>query len=123
MNIDVKNSLDKLLYACERIESAMSIKESKIPIKMSMIEDIWAFINIISKNDAEERIHYFNAVYLEKDYKANIEKICRNDFPVTLSYFFRMDNEIMKKNDVKTSLLFLDFMMGLGKYYLFSKYD
>ena len=64
MNIDVKNALDKVLNACEKIKSISTKDEGFRLITEYVVEDIYDFINAISLTGAEERFQYFDAVYL-----------------------------------------------------------
>ena len=64
MNIDVKNALDRVLNACEKIESMSSKDERFQLITEYVVEDVFDFINAISLTGAEERFQYFDVVYL-----------------------------------------------------------
>ena len=64
MNIDVKNALDKVLKACEKIKFISTKDKGFRLITEYVVEDIYDFINAISLTGAEERFQYFDAVYL-----------------------------------------------------------
>ena len=64
MNIDVKNALDRVLSACEKIKSISTKDKGFRLITEYVVEDIYDFINAISLTGAEERFQYFDVVYL-----------------------------------------------------------
>lgn len=55
MNIDVKNALDRVLSACEKIKSISTKDKGFRLITEYVVEDIYDFINAISLTGAEER--------------------------------------------------------------------
>ena len=58
MNIDVKNALDRVLSACEKIKSISTKDKGFRLITEYVVEDIYDFINAISLTGAEERFQY-----------------------------------------------------------------
>lgn len=123
MNIDVKNALDRVLNACNKINS-MSIKNEKFHlITEYVVEDIFDFINVISLAGAEERFQYFDEVYLNGTFSNHTFEKKRNNEPKSLPLFCQVDCQIMKDYDLKISTLFIALLTELGKYYLLNKHD
>ena len=122
MEIDVKNALNKLLTACDAIDSENSGSSQKI--KNAVVCDIFSFIRVISRSGAEERIQLFNTMYLNGDYEELIEST--DTGVVAASYFddlCRFDRSFLKNSEIKTTALYIAFIVELGKHYLHSKYD
>lgn len=116
MNIDVKNSIDRLLLSCQQIDSVS--KKSAGSIADQVAADLRAFIGIISKANAEERLAYFDEMYLT----SSISWMTDSElFPAALSSICKMDNTILKSKEIKVSVLYLDAFLSLGKHYLLSK--
>lgn len=123
MNIDVKNALDRVLSACNKIKS-VSIKDEKIHlITEYVVEDIFDFINVISLTGAEERFQYFDEVYLDGTFSDHTFEKKQNNVPKSLQLFCQVDCQIMKDYDLKIATLFIALLTELGKYYLLSKHD
>ncbi|MBS6520660.1 MAG: AAA family ATPase [Clostridiales bacterium] len=124
MDIDVKNSLDRLLAGSELIENELKRKNKEIQFKRDVIKDIYTFIDLISISGVEDRIEYFNKVYLKGAYEIHVVSSDENKkLPETLPVFCRIDNEKMKSKGIITASLLESFLLKLGKHYLFSKYD
>lgn len=123
MNIDVKNALDRVLSACEKIKS-ISIKNKEFRlITEYVVEDIYDFINAISLTGAEERFQYFDEVYLDGIFSNRTFEKKQNNVPKSLRVFCQVDCQIMKDYDLKLATLFIALLTELGKYYLLSKHD
>lgn len=123
MNVDVKNALDRVLSACNKIKS-VSIKDEKIHlITEYVVEDIFDFINVISLTGAEERFQYFDEVYLDGTFSDPPFEKKQNNVPKSLQLFCQVDCQIMKDYDLKIATLFIALLTELGKYYLLSKHD
>lgn len=124
MDIDVKNSLDRLLAGSELIENELKRKNKEIQFKRDVIKDIYTFIDLISISGVEDRIEYFNEVYLKGAYEIHVVSSDENKkLPETLPIFCRIDSEKMKNKGITTASLLESFLLKLGKHYLFSKYD
>lgn len=118
MNIDVKNSIDRLLLSCQQIDSVS--KKSAGSIADQVAADLRAFIGIISKANAEERLAYFDEMYLTSSISGMTDSEL---FPAALSSICKMDNTVLKSKGIKVSVLYLDAFLSLGKHYLLSKND
>lgn len=119
MNIDVKNSIDRLLMSCQQIDLANSA--SMRTITDLVISDLKAFIGIISKSNAEDRLAYFGEMYFSSTLTST--KADADSFPLALPRICQLDNMVLKNKGIKISALYLDAFMKLGKHYLLSKQD
>ena len=123
MNIDVKNALDRVFNACEKIKS-MSPKDERFRlITEYVVEDIYDFINAISLTGTEERFQYFDVVYLNGAFSGHTFEDNPKGIPKALPLFCQFDCEVMKEKGVKTATLFVALLAELGKSYLLSKHD
>lgn len=118
MNIDVKNSIDRLLLSCQQIDAVSNKSAGSIADQVAT--DLRAFIGIISKANAEERLAYFDEMYLTSSISGMTDSEL---FPAALSSICKMDNTILKSKGIKVSVLYLDAFLSLGKHYLLSKND
>ncbi len=123
MNIDVKNALDRVFDACNRIKSLFAKDEKYCQITEYVVEDIFDFINAVSLVGAEERFQYFNEVYLKGSYFDHSFETAQRSIPKTLPLFYQVDCRVMNGYGVKTVNLFIALLTELGKYFLFSKHD
>ena len=71
MNIDIKNSLDRLMAACESIEHSAADDSDLKSIKNIVAGDIFEFIRGISIAGTDSRIQSFNRFYLGGNYTGN----------------------------------------------------
>lgn len=119
MDIDVKNSLDKLLLICGNATA-----NDGRSIRSILIKDIYAFISNISDNDGDERFNYFSKLYLGGEFKAyDFAAAQINDIPESLEIFCSADSESRIKSDVKASKLLVAFFTALGRHYMTSAHD
>jgi len=123
MNIDVKNALDRVLNACEKIISMSSTDDCFQLITECVVEDIYDFINAISLSGTEERFQYFDVVYLNGAFSDHAFGDSQRDIPKSLPLFCQVDCEVIKTKVIKTATLFVAFLTELGKSYLLSKRD
>lgn len=124
MDIAVHNSFEKLVKACERIDSLQKKQSSAFSLKNILAEDIHAFIILISKNAAEERYEYFNKVYQKGAYPAcNLKCAEPDDVPASLQRLNEFDRSIQGKSQLHTTGLYISFISELGKFYLRSRFD
>ena len=122
MNIDVKNSLDKLLLACDSIQ-ANAMQNTEINnIKETVIQDIIAFISSISKSGAKDRIRDFKKMYIKDDFDI-IEDYQAEEPPKSLVQLHRIDSTVLADKGISVTDLYVSFIMDLGRYYLFSRFD
>lgn len=123
MNIDIKNALDRVFSACEKIKSLSPKDERFRLITEYVVEDIYDFINAISLTDTEERFQYFDVIYLNGAFSDHVFGDNQKDIPKSLPLFCQVDCEVMKEKGVKTAMLFVALLAELGKSYLLSKHD
>lgn len=123
MNIDVKNVLDRVLSACEKIKSISTKDKGFRLITEYVVEDIYDFINAISLTGAEERFQYFDVVYLNGAFSDHAFGDNQGGIPKSLPLFCQVDCEVMKEKGVKIATLFVALLTELGKSYLLSKHD
>lgn len=123
MNIDVKNALDRVLSACEKIKSISTKDKGFRLITEYVVEDIYDFINAISLTGAEERFQYFDVVYLNGAFSDHAFGDNQGGMPKSLPLFCLVDCEVMKEKGVKIATLFVALLTELGKSYLLSKHD
>lgn len=123
MNIDIKNALDRVFNACEKIK-CLSLKDERFRlITEYVVEDIYDFINAISLTGTEERFQYFDVVYLNGAFSDHVFGDNPKGIPKSLPLFCQFDCEVMKEKCVKSATLFVALLAELGKSYLLSKYD
>ncbi len=124
MDISVKNAFDKLIKACERIDSLQQKQKRGLSLKRLLAEDIHAFICLISKSGAEERYSYFNEVYQGGAYPSSeLDCIVGDGLPRAFIVLNEFDGSVRNKNGVQTAGLFVYFISELGKSYLLSRFD
>jgi len=122
MNIDVKNSLDRLYLTCNHMQSIMPNNRHK-SIWTMVLEDIFEFINTISIAGSDERIALFCEVYLNEQCPAHRSSSLRQEVPESLVLFCQIDNSVFKGQTIKTTGVLISFLSELGKSYLLSKFD
>ena len=112
MNIDVKNALDRVFNACEKIKS-MSPKDARFGlITEYVVEDVYDFINAISLTGTEERFQYFNVVYLNGAFSDHAVGDDQKGIPKSLPLFCQVDCEVMKEKGVKIATLFVALLVS-----------
>ena len=115
MNIDVKNALDRVLSACEKIKSISTKDKGFRLITEYVVEDIYDFINAISLTGAEERFQYFDVVYLNGAFSDHAFGDNQGGIPKSLPLFCQVDCEVMKEKGVEIATLFVALLTELGK--------
>ena len=123
MNIDIKNSLDRLMAACESIEHSAADDSDLKSIKNIVAGDIFEFIRGISIAGTDSRIQSFNRFYLGGNYTGNESSAEFDTVPRSLELLLNIDNTVLKNAGFKTASLFTSLMMELGRYYISSKFD
>lgn len=119
MNVEVKNSISRLVIACNQIESVPMIKETSLT--QFVIADICSFIKKISCKNADERVLLFQELYLENQWI--IDNAVDSHFPSAIEIISKIDNEILFNKSIKLSSLYLSTITEVGKLYLFSHSD
>jgi SpoVK/Ycf46/Vps4 family AAA+-type ATPase len=124
MDVSVKSAFEKLTKACERVDSLRQKQKNELFLKRLLAEDIYAFINLISKSGAEERYSYFNEVYQGGAYPSSEWNCTEGDgLPGAFVVLNEFDSSVRNKNKVQTAGLFVSFISDLGKSYLLSRFD
>lgn len=113
MDIDVKQSLAKLLLACSKEQELIDKDGGHLNVTQVVLNNIAGFIEIISLDHADLRMGYFNKVFL-----GSKEKL--NDSVSVHSWF--SDFETLNLMLV-VKALYAQFVYELGRYYLFNKND
>ena len=113
MDIDVKQSLAKLLLACSKEQELINQDGGHLNVKQVVLNNIACFIEIISLDHVDLRMDYFNKVFL-----GSKEKL--NDNISVHSWF----SDFQTLNLMPTiKALYAQFVYELGRYYLFNKND
>ena len=120
MNIDIKNSLDSLLFICNTIKTSSKDIED---IDRMMIEDILSFIHYISSEDSEERISLFKITYLNTSYSDLYPKVQEIETPRFFKLLFNLSKEISSNRVSHIESLFISIIYEIGKYYSLNKQD
>lgn len=120
MNIDIKNSLDSLLFICNTIKTSSKDIED---IDRMMIEDILSFIDYISSEDSEERISLFKITYLNTSYSDLYPKVQEIETPRFFKLLFNLSKEISSNRVSHIESLFISTIYEIGKYYSLNKQD
>lgn len=113
MDIDVKQSLAKLLLACSKEQALIDKDGGHLNVKQVVLNNIAGFIEIISLEHADLRMDYFNKVFLGSKAKLN-------DSVSVHSWF--SDFETLNLMPI-VKVLYAQFVYELGRYYLFNKND
>lgn len=122
MNTDIKNSLDRLLSICTQIENAAPSSDVLHNIKIIVVQDLFDFIKYISVTGYEERVEYFNTVYLGGCYDIATPGN-ENNIPESVKHLCSFDQERISGNSAKTADRYLAFVVELGRFYTLSRHD
>lgn len=118
MDIDIINILKNVFYVCDRISETSLFSDAEYSLKDIVKCDLVYFIEIISKENSEERKTNFINEYFGGE---NVQYI-QVTTPIkskAFSYFYLFD---LKYNE-KSSQLIINLFITVGKHYLFSKFD
>ena len=122
MNVDLKNTLNKLLAVCDAIDAGKSDKTKSVAD--DTVRDIFSFIRFISNAGEEERVQLFNTMYLDGAYEVPGEPADEElSVPSSFGELCRFDNALLINSGMKTAEFYISFLEDLGKYYMFSEYD
>ena len=119
MNIEVKNSIDRLVAVCNQIESVSTIGDTSLT--QFVLADLCSFIKRFSRKNADERVLLFQQMYFEKQWIEDM--VVGSKFPNALEAIVQADNKMLQNKSVKLSSLYLSTMTEVGKLYLFSYND
>ena len=112
MDINVKQSLTKLLLACSKEQELIDQDGGHLNVKQVILNNVAGFIEIISLDHADLRIDSFNEEYLDSKEKMNV---------VSIHPWFS-DFQTLNLMPI-TKALYAQFVYELGRYYLFNKND
>ncbi len=118
MNIDVINALENVFSICDSISKVSLFRDTGYSLKEIVKCDLVYFIEIISKENSEERKMNFINEYFDGENVQNIElssSIKSKAFP--LFYLFDL------KYNERSSQIIINLFITVGKHYLFSKFD
>ena len=122
MDIDVKNSVNRLLVLSRKIDSLRNDKNKSL--EKNVILDLHSFIGIISIANMEKRIALFDEMYIDKEFVDILDIINKSEiFPIALSDIAMLDNIVLKNKILNITEIYISAFRVLGKYYLLSKYD
>lgn len=122
MNVDLKNTLNKLLAVCDAIDAGKSDKTKSVAD--DTVRDIFSFIRFISNAGEEERVQLFNTMYLDGAYEVPGEPAEEElSVPSSFQELCRFDNALLINSGMKTAEFYISFLEDLGKYYMLSPYD
>lgn len=113
MDIDVKQSLARLLLACSKEQALIDGDGGHLNVKQTVLNNIAGFIEIISLDHVDLRMDYFNKVFLGSKESLNGVVSVHSWF----SDFQTLNLMPIVKN------LYAQFVYELGRYYLFNKND
>ena len=113
MDIDVKQSLARLLLVCSKEQALIDGDGGHLNVKQVVLNNIAGFIEIISLDHVDLRMDYFNKVFLGS--KESLNGV------VSVHSWFSDFQTLNLMPIVKT--LYAQFVYELGRYYLFSKND
>lgn len=113
MDIDVKQSLAKLLLACSKEQELIDKDGGHLNVKQVILNNIAGFIEIISLDHVDLRMDYFNKVFLGS--QDNLNGV------VSVHSWFSDFETLNLMHIVK--VLYTQFVYELGRYYLFNKND
>lgn len=122
MNVDVKNSWDKLFTASECIQSLLSAKGQKKNISEMVVNDTIEFIRIISTAGADKRVDSFKKIYLDEEYKDLVGNRTSEKNPDSFRFFCNLE-DLGINTKINVPVLMISFFRELGKYYSSSKCD
>ena len=122
MDIDVKNSITRLLILSRKIDFLRN--DAKKTLEINVIKDLHLFIRKISKENIEERIKLFDKIYIEEEF-VGIEESLKDveTFSIALSDIYILDNTVLKNKILNITEIYISAFSVLGKYYLLSKKD
>ena len=121
MDLEIKNALDRLLIACEKVESKQLAISLPVKLKQLVLQEVLIFIKRISLTDVIERINLFVNTYLsgiqvEVSEVNKLEKI-----PSTFKLLCQIDQTNEDSEGIILSDLYLKTITSIGRHYTLSK--
>ena len=120
MNVDVKNSIDRLLIACKAVQGTAGAQND---ITKRVIRDILAFIKHISIAGSEDRINLFKESYFDAVYRDLEPTDDSAALPQSFVELCSADNSLLANKGIKLSALYIATILEIGKHYSLSRYD
>ena len=122
MDIDVRNSIERLLTACRQVDSSRN--DERGSLEKAVITDFHSFISRISTAGSDERIAYFDEVYLEEGTGHIYDKQSDNAaFPTALPIVSKVDSSVLMNKAINLCDMYISAFTELGKYYALNKHD
>ncbi|HFI0234567.1 TPA: AAA family ATPase [Streptococcus suis] len=120
MDLEIKNAIDRLLYACDSVDTKHLSKQGPISLKQLVCQDLLTFIQKISLKDSEERINLFMMTYFSE-----IQVECIGDengnIPSSFKMLCQIDQVKEKSNGFILSDLYIKSIIVIGQHYSLSK--
>lgn len=117
MDIDVKNSLDKVIAVCNIVE-----KQTGRSVFPYFVGDIYSFISSVSSANSDERYDYFNKLYLNGKYPLESIQTTQGNIPKSLEIITQTTPKTPGKN-LQPANTIISFFLILGRYYSTSPFD
>lgn len=117
MDIDVKNSLDKVIAVCNIVE-----KQTGRSVFPYFVGDIYSFISSVSSANSDERYDYFNKLYLNGKYPLESIQATQGNIPKSLETITQTTPKTPGKN-LQPANTIISFFLILGRYYSTSPFD
>lgn len=114
MNIDVKNSFEKVMAVCEVASNKTGVT---LDLKKLFAEDIFNFICFISNSNADNQYEYFNKIYFKGIFPLSVLDTTTDSVPDLLKFFCKADKTLVSAEIV------VAFFITLGKSYLLNPAD
>ena len=111
MDIDVKQSLAKLLLACDKEQELIDKDGGHLNVRQVILNNIVGFIEIISLDNIDLRMDYFNKVFLGS--QEHLNQV------VSIQSWFSDFETLNLMPEIKSS--YAQFVYELGRYYLFNR--
>lgn len=111
MDIDVKQSLAKLLLACDKEQELIDKDGGHLNVRQMILNNIVGFIEIISLDNIDLRMDYFNKVFLGS--QEHLNQV------VSIQSWFSDFETLNLMPEIKS--LYAKFVYELGRYYLFNR--
>lgn len=123
MDLEIKNAMDRLLIACEKVENKQLAISLPVSLKQLVLQEVLIFIKRISLTNVTERINLFVNTYLSgiqvevSEADANkLEKI-----PSAFKLLCQIDQINKESEGIILSELYLKTITSIGRHYTLSK--
>ncbi|HEM3683729.1 TPA: AAA family ATPase [Streptococcus suis] len=121
MDLEIKNAIDRLLYACDSVDTEHLSKPVPVSLKQLVCQDLLTFIQKISLKDSEERINLFVSTYLS-GVQVEVSEVNKLDkIPSTFKLLCHICQINKEGEEIIFSDLYLKTITSIGRYYTLSK--